>query len=161
MGRAEPGRQHRHLYSNTTRASSFRVVHAAAIKTRGEWIRGCIDPAAKGSSQYDGKQLKATYQSLGLSLIDANNELETGLIAVWQALALGQLKIFSTLQSFKAEYRVYQRDERGRIKDGQADHLMDCTRYLWRTWDKVASLPPLRVQQGGSGIANADSRAGY
>ena len=99
--------------------------------------------------------------SLGLHLIDANNELEAGLVAVWQALSLGQLKIFSTLQYFKAEYRVYQRDEHGRIKDGQADHLMDCMRYLWRTWSKVAALPPLKVSQGGSGMENADQRAGY
>ena len=71
------------------------------------------------------------------------------------------MKIFSTLQSFKAEYRVYQRDERGRIVDGQADHLMDCMRYLWRTWDQVAGLPSLKVKQGGAGIGRADKRAGY
>jgi hypothetical protein len=150
-----------YLYSEHYKGQQLPVVHAAAIKTRGEWIRGAIDPASKGSSQKDGKQLKAEYQSLGLILIDANNELESGLIACWQALALGQMKIFATLQSFKAEYRVYQRDERGRIVDGQADHLMDCMRYLWRTWDRVASLPQAKMKDGGAGIANADSRAGY
>lgn len=150
-----------HLYSEHYKGQQLPVVHASAIKTRGEWIRGCIDPAAQGANQRDGKQLKVEYQSLGLQLIDANNELEAGLLACWQALALGQMKIFSTLQSFKAEYRVYQRDEDGKIKDGQADHLMDCMRYLWRTWSKIASLPPPKVQTGGSGIQNADSRAGY
>ena len=150
-----------YLYSEHYKGQQLPVVHAAAIKTRGEWIRGAIDPGSKGSSQRDGKQLKAEYQSLGLVLIDANNELETGLVAVWQALAFGQLKIFSTLQSFKAEYRVYQRDERGRIPDDQADHLMDCMRYLWRTWDKVSSLPPLNVKSTGAGIKPADQRAGY
>jgi hypothetical protein len=150
-----------YLYSEHYKGQQLPVVHATAIKQRGETIRGCIDPAAKGSSQKDGKQLKAEYASLGLILIDANNELESGLIAVWQALSLGQLKIFSTLQSFKAEYRVYQRDERGRIKDGQADHLMDCMRYLWRTWDKVASLPAVKDNKGGAGMGTADQRAGY
>jgi hypothetical protein len=150
-----------YLYSEHYKGQQLPVVHATALKQRGEWIRGCIDPAAKGSSQKDGKQLKAEYQSLGLILIDANNELESGLIAVWQALALGQLKIFSTLQSFKAEYRVYQRDEKGKIKDNQDDHLMDCMRYLWRTWNKVATLEPLKADRGGSGMKTADSRAGY
>jgi len=150
-----------YLYSEHYKGQQLPVVHASAIKTRGEWIKGAIDPAAKGSSQKDGKQLKVEYQSLGLLLIDANNELEAGLLAVWQALSLGQLKIFSTLQSFKAEYRVYQRDERGKIIDGQADHLMDCMRYLWRTWNKVATLPPLKNDMGGAGISNADARAGY
>src|SRR5262245_19166496 len=150
-----------YLYSEHYKGQQLPVVHAAAIKTRGEWIRGAIDPASGGANQRDGSQLKVEYRSLGLNLIDANNELESGLIACWQALALGQMKIFSTLQSFKAEYRVYQRDERGRVQDGQADHLMDCMRYLWRTWDKVASLPPLKGNKGGSGLVNADSRAGY
>jgi len=151
-----------YLYSEHYKGQQLPVVHAAAIKARGEWIRGCSDPAAKGSSQKDGLQLKAEYISLGLQLIDANNELEAGLVAVWQALALGQIKIFSTLQSFKAEYRVYQRDERGRIKDGQADHLMDCMRYLWRTWAKVATLPPLsNGKHTGGGMELADHRAGY
>jgi hypothetical protein len=150
-----------HLYSEHYKGQQLPVVHVAAIKTRGEWIRGCIDPASKGSSQRDGRQIKAEYQSLGLSLIDANNELEAGLLACWQALATGQLKIFSTLQSFKGEYRVYQRDERGRINDGQADHLMDCMRYLWLTWGKVATLPKAGVMEGGAGMRAADSRAGY
>lgn len=150
-----------YLFSEHYKGQQLPVVHATAIKARGEWIRGCIDPASKGSSQKDGKQLKAEYQSLGLNLIDANNELEAGLIACWQALALGQIKIFSTLQSFKGEYRVYQRDEHGKITDGQADHLMDCMRYLWRTWNKVATLPPLKGDRHGSGLKNADSRAGY
>ena len=35
---------------------------------------------------------------------------------------------------------------------------MDCMRYLWRTWDKVASLPPLKVKEGGSGMENADAK---
>jgi hypothetical protein len=150
-----------YLYSEHYKGQQLPVVHAAAIKARGEWIRGAIDPAAKGSSQKDGKQLKAEYQSLGLILTDANNELEAGLVACWQALALGQIKIFATLQSFKAEYRVYQRDEHGKIVDGQADHLMDCMRYLWRTWPRVATLPPTNVKHSGSGMQNADQRAGY
>lgn len=149
-----------YLYSEHYKGQALPIVHAAAIKTRGAWIKGCIDPAAKGSSQKDGKQLKAEYILHGLELIDANNELETGIVALWQALALGRVKIFSTLTNFKGEYRVYQRDENGKIKDGQADHLMDCARYLYRTWDKVATLPPVSAS-GASDFHIADTRAGY
>ena len=150
-----------YCYSEHYKGQQLPVVHAAAIKTRGEWIRGCIDPASQGSNQKDGTQLKAEYVSLGLKLIDAHNELEAGLVAVWQALVLGQLKIFSTLQNFKAEYRVYQRDEKGKIVAHQADHLMDDLRYLWLTWNKVATLPPMKPNGHGSGMGIADHRAGY
>ena len=149
-----------YLYSEHYKGQQLPIVHASAIKARGDWIRGCIDPAADGSNQRDGKQLKEEYRSLGLHLIDANNEVEAGLIAVWQALALGQIKIFSTLQSFKAEYRVYQRDEKGKVIKAN-DHLMDCMRYLWRTWTRIATMPPLGAKTTGTGLINADSRAGY
>jgi hypothetical protein len=75
----------------------------------------------------------------------------------WQALALGRLKIFKTLQNFKTEYRVYRRDEHGALVK-KNDHLMDCMRYLWMTWDRVASLP--KVEATAPAFRVADSRAG-
>ena len=45
-------------------------------------------------------------------------------------MSTGRLKAFHTLANWLSELRFYQRNEKGRIKDGQADHLMDCTRYL-------------------------------
>ena len=46
-----------------------------------------------------------------------------------QRLSTGRLKVFRTLQSWLAEYRLYRRDEKGAVvkKD---DHLMDATRYF-------------------------------
>jgi hypothetical protein len=150
-----------YLFSEHYMGHQLPVVHANAMKTRGEWIRGCIDPASTGSGQRDGRKLKDEYRSLGLDLVDADNELDAGLVAVWQALAYGQLKAFDTLQNWKGEYRTYQRNEKGEVKDDLADHLMDCMRYLWRTWNKVATLPPTKTRMGGAGITNADTRAGY
>lgn len=149
-----------YLYSEHYKGMQLPVVHATAIKARGDWIRGAIDPASQGANQRDGKQLKIEYQTLGLLLTDADNSLETGVLTVWQDLTLGRLKVFNTLQNFKAEYRVYRRDEHGEIFDGQADHLMDCMRYLRRTWDKIATLPTLKGNRGGGGLGIGDQRAG-
>jgi hypothetical protein len=38
---------------------------------------------------------------------------------------------------------------------------MDCMRYLWLTWNKVATLPKPQVTNGGAGMRAADHRAGY
>ena len=43
-------------------------VHAAAILERGKWISGAIDPASRGRSQMDGRQLLQMYTELGLKL---------------------------------------------------------------------------------------------
>lgn len=119
-----------YLYGEHYRGQAEPPIHATAIKARGAWIPGVIDPAARGRGQDDGRRLMVQYQELGLDLTKSDNALESGLTDVWVRLSTGRLKIFRTLQNWLKEYRFYQRDEHGRVKDGQADHLMDCTRYL-------------------------------
>ena len=117
-----------YLYSEHYRGQAEPSVHAEAVRARGEWIPGVIDPAARGRSQRDGEQLMQQYQDLGLNLIEANNAVEAGIYAVWQRLSGGRLKVFKTCQNWLAEYRLYRRDDKGRIVKSN-DHLMDGTRY--------------------------------
>jgi hypothetical protein len=148
-----------YLHAEHYQGQQLPIVHAAAIRARGAWIQGAIDPAARGRSQRDGQKLIFEYRSepCNLKLIEAVNEVNTGLEQVWQALALGRLKIFRTLQYFKTEYRVYRRDEHGAIVK-KNDHLMDDMRYLWMTWDKVATLQAPEAKAVAFHIA--DRRAG-
>lgn len=120
-----------YLYSEHYRGEAEPPVHAAAIRARGAWIPGVIDPAARGRGQRDGHSLLNDYQQLGLdTLSTADNALEAGIHKVWTRMSTGRLKVFRTLANFIAEFRFYQRDEKGRVKDGQADHLLDCLRYI-------------------------------
>jgi hypothetical protein len=121
-----------YLYSEYYRAEAEPPVHAAAIKSRGKWIPGVIDPAARGRSQRDGERLIKVYQQeLETELLfPAAHDLEAGIYECWIRLSTGRMKAFRTLVNWLAEFRFYQRDERGRIKDGQADHLMDDMRYI-------------------------------
>lgn len=103
-------------------------VHAAAIKNRGEWIAGVIDPAARGRSQIDGKQLFVMYEDLGLDIMPAINAREAGIYRVWELLSQGQLKIFSTCQNLLREYATYRRDKNGNVVKSN-DHALDALRY--------------------------------
>jgi phage terminase large subunit-like protein len=106
------------------------AMHAAAIRGRGEWITGVIDPASRGRSQVDGQQLMSIYKNdLGLKLFPAKNEVDSGIAAVWQGFSAGKLKIFSHLSNFAKEYVIYRRDKNGKIIK-EKDHLMDCLRYI-------------------------------
>lgn len=105
------------------------AVHAAAARARGEWIPGVIDPAARGRSQEDGKQLIRSYRDLGMPLHVANNAVDTGITELWQRMVGGSLKVFNTLPNFAREFVLYRRDLKGRIIK-ENDHLMDCLRYL-------------------------------
>lgn len=111
------------------RGQAEPAIHAAAIRDRGAWIPGVIDPASRGRAQTDGTQLLQSYIDQGLDLDVAFNGVESGIYEVWQRMSLGRLKIFKSLQSWFGEVRLYRRDERGRIVK-ENDHLMDATRYL-------------------------------
>jgi hypothetical protein len=118
-----------YVYTEHYRGQAEPSIHTAAIKARGAWIPGVIDPASRGRSQKDGEQLLENYRQLGLNLDVAKNGVDAGLFDVWERLSTGRLKVFSTCTNLLAEYRLYRRDEKGRIVK-EFDHLMDALRYL-------------------------------
>lgn len=150
------------MYATTEyyRGQAVPAVHATAIKARGEWIKGAIDPASRNRSQGEGKQLLVDYLAQGLRLVPAVNAVEPGLLRVWQMLETGRLKLFSTLQNTLAEYRLYRRDENGKIvkKD---DHLLDALRYIVMTFDQIARVRPVEMAEGTPYTGPADAIAGY
>lgn len=131
-----------YLYSEHYRGQAEPEVHAAAIKARGEWMPGVIDPASRGRSQQDGKQLYESYLGLGLKLSPAKNAVEAGIYEVWSRFSTSRLKVFSTLKNFLSEYRLYRRDEKGKIIK-EFDHLQDCCRYLCLSGLALATVKPM------------------
>ena len=127
-----------YLYSEHYRGQAEPVIHAEAIKSRGEWIQGVIDPASRGRSQKDGEQLFEQYLQMGLQITPAINAREAGLYAVWQRLSAGKIKVFKSLSNWLSEFRLYRRDEKGNIIK-ENDHCMDATRYLIMSGLDVAS----------------------
>lgn len=113
------------------RSEAEPALHATAIRAKGEWQWGAIDPAANGRSQRDGSQLIQVYRDQGLNLVDADNAVEAGLFDMLDRMSTGRLKVFSTCQGWLREFRLYRRDEKGRIVK-RDDHLMDASRYAVR-----------------------------
>ncbi len=148
-----------YLWAEHYRGQAVPAIHASAIKARGEWIRGAIDPAARGRNQTDGQQLIESYRTEGLKLTPANNAVEAGIFEVWQRMETGRLKVFSTLNAFWTEFLTYSRDENGKIIK-KNDHLLDACRYLVMTWNEVASYQTAEAVGGGK-TRIADQTAGY
>ena len=82
------------------------------------------------------------YINQGLNLTKADNAVNAGLVKTWQDLSLGRTKVFSTLQYFFSEYRLYRRDEKGKIVK-KKDHLMDDMRYIHNSGEAVAIVKPV------------------
>ena len=103
-------------------------VHAAAIRARGKWLEGEIDPAANGRSQIDGQQVIKLYREAGLTIHNADNTVEAGIYMVHSLMVTGRFKVFKTCRKFFEEKSTYRRNEKGVVVK-ENDHVMDCVRY--------------------------------
>jgi phage terminase large subunit-like protein len=136
-----------YIYSQYKDGKKEPPIHATAIKTRGKWIPGAIDPASRGGSQKDGEKLLTLYRAEGLELTPADNTVEVALDDIWRAFSTGQIKVFRSLRGFFEEYRLYRRNEKGQVVKIN-DHLVDCLRYLWRTGRTMAVVQPVNLDPG-------------
>ncbi|MEO5368522.1 MAG: terminase family protein [Magnetococcus sp. DMHC-1] len=148
-----------YLIDEYYRGQAEPSVHKDAIHARGSWIPGVIDPASHGRGQKDGESLLQTYRNLGLHLEPANNAVEAGIQNVWERLSCGQMRVFNTLRHWLDEYRLYHRDEQGRIVK-RNDHLMDALRYLVLSGLDLARTK-IRKKRRIVADGAADTVAGY
>lgn len=131
-----------YIYSEHYEGQKEPAIHASAIKARGQWIPGVIDPAANGRSQADGEQLVRLYRDEGLDLVNADNAMDAGLYDVWQRLTTGRIKVMrKACPNFQMEFPLYHRDDKGKVV-AKMNHLMDCLRYLVRSGLTVAQWEP-------------------
>ena len=123
-GARDPETDVLYIWSEHYQGEEKPVVHAEAIRRRGDWIPGVIDPAAGGRSQVDGEKLMELYTDLGLELTRANNAVSAGIYEVWTRLSTGRLKVFHSCVNLLFEMRLYRRDEKGKIVK-ENDHAVD------------------------------------
>lgn len=160
----DPADGTQYCYSEYRMAQQPPSVHAAGIGARGMWIPGAIDPAARGRTQDEGRQLMTSYEEFGLDLTGANNRVRGeggGLDIMWQRLVAGRIKVFRSLVGLENEYRVYRRDEKGNVVK-QNDHGMDSWRYVSMTGPDIKKVKPANGNFAvPSGFSIGDSRGGY
>ena len=60
--------------------------------------------------------------------------------AVSELFVSNRLKVFENLVNFWQEFRLYRRDEKGRVVK-ENDHLMDCLRYAVTGRARMATKP--------------------
>jgi hypothetical protein len=154
FGAYDPDHDIAYIYDGYKRGQAEPEVHAAAVRKRYPnkfTLPGTVDPAARASGQSDGRKLLELYRKEGLRLVPADNAREAGIQEVYSRLSTGRLKIAKHLTDIFDEYRLYRRDELGRIVK-ENDHYMDALRYYVMTGIKIAK--PIVVKQ----VRNAGGR---
>lgn len=157
-GALDPDADVLYLTTEHYQAEGTPIMHAQAVKARGEWIPGVGDAAA---TTRDGEKVIEIYQANGLKLILADKEVEAGIYDVYTRLQTARLKVFNTCLNWLWEYQRYHRDDKGRIVK-QHDHLMDATRYLCRP-PAIARMiaKPVDPIIGSGNSRVGDARMGY
>lgn len=145
-----------YLYAEHYRGEAEPVIHAEAIKARGAWIKGAIDPSARGRSQVDGRQLLQMYQDLGLNVIEADNTVESGIYEILTRMTTGRFKAFRSCQNFLGEFRLYRRDEKGKVVK-ERDHLCDSLRYAHSRLHEILSTQPVKREKRESAFMTASA----
>lgn len=143
-----------YLYDCYKRDHPEPVIHASAIKARGSWIPGVADAAALLMTAHDREQTIRLYKKMGLDLSLPDKAVETGIQEVWELMSGGRFKVFSSVSAWWQEYRLYHRDEKGKIVKTN-DHLMDATRYAVRSGLKKAKTIEGRKRNAGGGGGGA------
>ena len=157
----DPDTEVMYAYAEYSRGRAEPSTHAAAIRVRGDWMLGAIDPASRGRSQKDGEQLIQAYRDNGLQIVPAVNAVNAGIHRVDEAFSMGTLKIFPHLRATLNELRLYRRDENGNVVK-KFDHLMDAKRYCINTFNACARTKPHKIVGGSVQSHHAvDKRAGY
>lgn len=123
------------------------IEHGAIFQRKAQgWMPGVIDPAGKGLRITKGeKSMLDEYREMGLDLYLAKNDVEPGILNVLNRMTTGRFKVFSTCQRWLEEFRIYRRNEQGKVhKDRKKsmDDLMDATRYAIMSGIRYAERPP-------------------
>ncbi len=148
-----------YLYTSDLRPRGEPSVLASAVRARGDWITGVMNPRGRKRTKEDGERLIEEYRSEGLILTGTENAPETGIQTIEERASTGRIKVFRTMDDFQAQWRLYRRDESGKI-DNRYDLLMDTLRGVVASYRHIATTRHTDTDNFGVGIAG-DPTIGY
>ena len=140
------------------------VIHAATVKAWGAWVPTAWPHDGLQHDKGSGEQLAKQYASAGLLMLkdratfeDGSNGVEAGLMEMLERMQTGRFKVFSNLDEWFQEFRLYHR------KDGKVvkvmDDLLSATRYAVMMKRK-AKVRPMETHRAAAWVA-LDKEIGY
>lgn len=109
------------------------IIHAASIKPWGEWIPTAWPHDGYQHDKGSGDQLKELYRKQGLNMLpdhathpEGGFGTEAGLMEMLDRMQTDRFKVFSSLNDWFEEFRMYHRKDGKIVKE--RDDLMSATR---------------------------------
>lgn len=114
--------------------------HATEIVKQGDWIHGVMLAEEQGRDQKDGFAMAAKYSKMGFKIDTIRHVQDTMILEAKEALSSGKLKVFSNLGRFFDQYRMFRRDDKGRLPEYNTG-VVTAMMIAWRARDKMRALP--------------------
>lgn len=115
------------------RSQATPLEHAATLKQWGGMPWAWPHDGTQ-SSKADGKKLADQYRSTAMNMLvkhathsDGGNGVEAGIMSILERMQTGRFKVFSHLNHWWEEFRLYHRKDGKIVKE--RDDVMDATRY--------------------------------
>lgn len=123
-----------HVYDCYRVKEATPLIHAAAIKSKGQWIPVSWPHDGLQHDKGSGEQLAEQYKKHGLNMLkdratfeDGSNGVEAGIMDMLDRMQTGRFKVAKHLHDWWEEFRLYHRKNGKLVKEG--DDLMSATRY--------------------------------
>jgi phage terminase large subunit-like protein len=127
------------------------ALHAAAVRPWGHWLPWAWPHDALQHDKGSGVPLGELYRQQGLNLLpdratfsDGSVGVEAGTMEILDRMQTGRFKVFSHLNDWLDEFRLYHREDGKIVK--KHDDLLDATRYAVMML-RYASTEPVIVQR--------------
>ena len=134
------------------------LMFAGAVKGWGAWLPWSWPHDGLQHDKGSGEQLAKQYKEHGLSMLpdratfqDGSNGVEAGISEMFDRMQTGRLKVFSNLNDWWEEFRMYHRKDGLIVKSG--DDLMSASRYamMMRRFAKTKLRKLPQLDRGGEG----------
>lgn len=131
------------------------AIHVAAVRPWGTWIPCAWPHDGLQHDKGSGDQLADQYRSAGLNMLHAHathpeggNGVEAGILKMLEMMQTGKFKVFSHLNDWFEEFRLYHRKDGKIVKE--RDDVLSATRYafMMRRYAEVEKRPELPMNFG-------------
>lgn len=140
------------------------VIHAAAVKTWGDWIPVAWPHDGLQHDKGSGDQLAKLYRDQGLKVLperstwpDGGNGVEAGLTDMYDRMLTGRWKVFKPCAHWFEERRLYHRKDGKVIKE--RDDVISASRYALMMLRAAVVRPQVKLRTAAT--TASDATAGY
>lgn len=143
------------------------MMHAATMRSKGLWIPVSWPHDGLQHDKGSGEELQSLYKAQGLNMLkdratwpDGGNSVEKGLIDMLERMQTGRFKVFSHLNDWFEEFRLYHRKDGKLVKEN--DDAISATRYgLMMLRMAKTNQADAHDRSGFTSMGMLDSVAGY